>query len=61
MDLKIGDKVEMKKAHPCGATIWEVVRIGADIKIKCTGCGHEIMNPRVKVEKCIKKIINSEN
>ncbi|MCR5374621.1 MAG: DUF951 domain-containing protein [Lachnospiraceae bacterium] len=61
MDIKVGDKLEMKKAHPCGATVWEVLRIGADIKIKCTGCGHEIMNPRTKVEKGIKKIINSGN
>jgi len=61
MDIKVGDKLEMKKAHPCGATVWEVLRIGADIKIKCTGCGHEVMNPRTKVEKGIKKIINSEN
>ncbi len=60
MELKVGDKVEMKKAHPCGSNIWEVTRIGADIKIKCLGCGHEIMNPRGKVEKGIKKIINSE-
>ena len=61
MDIKVGDKLEMKKAHPCGSTVWEVLRIGADIKIKCTGCGHEVMNPRTKVEKGIKKIINSEN
>ncbi|MCR5344792.1 MAG: DUF951 domain-containing protein [Lachnospiraceae bacterium] len=60
MELKVGDKVEMKKAHPCGSNIWEVARIGADIKIKCLGCGHEVMKPRVKVEKGIKKIINSE-
>ena len=61
MDLQVGDKVEMKKAHPCGSFVWEVTRIGADIKIKCTGCGHEVMNPRVKVEKGIKKIIKCEN
>ena len=60
MELKVGDKVEMKKAHPCGSYIWEVTRTGADIKIKCLGCGHEVMKPRVKVEKGIKKIIKSE-
>ena len=60
MDLKVGDIVQMKKPHPCGGNQWEVLRIGADFKIKCTTCGHILMLPRVKFEKGIKKIISSQ-
>ncbi|MEE0928755.1 MAG: DUF951 domain-containing protein [Acutalibacteraceae bacterium] len=59
MDVKVGDILLMKKKHPCGADTFTVLRIGMDFKIRCTGCGHEIMSPRVKVEKNIKKIISS--
>ena len=40
MDLHLHDKVELKKAHPCGSTQWEILRVGMDIKLKCLGCGH---------------------
>lgn len=53
----IGDIVEMKKAHPCGSNEWEIIRLGADIKIKCRACGRIVMLPRSKFEKSIKKII----
>ncbi|WMJ80087.1 DUF951 domain-containing protein [Clostridium sp. MB40-C1] len=53
----IGDIVEMKKDHPCGSKEWEVIRLGADIKIKCLGCNRIVMIPRNKFEKGIKKII----
>lgn len=56
MDVRVGDVLLMKKQHPCGSSRWEVLRIGADFKLRCLGCGHEIMNPRSKVEKNIKKI-----
>ena len=58
MDVKVGDTLLMKKKHPCGADSFTVLRIGMDFKIRCTGCGHEIMSPRVKIEKNIKKIIS---
>ena len=54
MDLHLHDKVELKKAHPCGSTQWEILRVGMDIKLKCLGCGHELMLPRSKAEKSIK-------
>ncbi len=57
MDVKVGDTLLMKKKHPCGADKFSVLRIGMDFKIRCLGCGHEIMAPRVKIEKNIKKII----
>ena len=61
MDVKVGDTLKMKKKHPCGADTFRVLRIGMDFKIKCTGCGHEIMSPRVKVEKNIKMILENDN
>lgn len=59
----LGDIVEMKKQHPCGTYNFEVIRVGADIKIKCTGCGRIIMIPRTKFIKGAKKVIkiNLEN
>ena len=57
MELHLHDKVELKKQHPCGSNTWEVLRVGMDIKLRCTGCGHELMLPRSKVERSIKKIL----
>ena len=61
MNLSVGVQIEMKKNHPCDkkAVLFTVLRVGADIKIKCANCGREIMLPRLKVEKMVKKIINS--
>ena len=56
MDIKVGDILTMKKPHPCGSVRWQVTRIGADFKMKCLGCGREIMTPRSKAERGIKKI-----
>ena len=58
MDIHIGDKLKMKKAHPCGAFEWEVLRVGIDFRLKCTGCGHMIMIPRKQAEKNVKQIIS---
>ena len=55
----VGTILTMKKAHPCGENKWEVVRVGADIKIKCLNCGHVVMLPRVEFNKKIKKIISN--
>jgi hypothetical protein len=57
MDLKLNDQVELKKPHPCGSKIWTIARVGMDIKLRCTGCGHELMLPRSRAEKAIKRII----
>lgn len=56
MDIHVGDILKMKKKHPCGSSEWEVLRIGADFRLKCTGCGHQIMIPRVKAEKNVRGI-----
>jgi len=56
MDVNVGDKLIMKKPHPCGCREFTVLRIGADFKIRCLGCGRDIMAPRIKIEKNIKEI-----
>ena len=56
MNIQVGDKLKMKKPHPCGSTEWEVLRIGADFKLRCLGCGHEIMTARSKAEKGIRRV-----
>lgn len=56
-DYKLDSIVMMKKQHPCGSNEWKIIRIGADIKIKCINCGRSIMIPRVEFNKKIKKII----
>lgn len=56
--FKIGDIVRMKKKHPCGSYHWEVTRMGADVKIKCTGCGRLVMIPRMEFEKRMLRIEN---
>jgi hypothetical protein len=56
LDVRVGDRVEMKKPHPCGGRVFTVLRVGMDFKLKCLGCGREVMVPRVKAEKNIKKV-----
>ena len=56
-EYKVGSIVMMKKQHPCGTNEWEIVRVGADIKIKCQNCGRAIMIPRIEFNKKLKKII----
>lgn len=53
-----GNIVEMKKGHPCGANEWEIVRLGVDIKVRCTKCNRIIMMPRTEFNKKLKKILN---
>ncbi|TDT50474.1 DUF951 domain-containing protein [Fonticella tunisiensis] len=57
--FNLGDIVQTRKQHPCGSNEWEVIRLGADIKIKCLGCGRIVMMPRSQFEKAVKKIIKS--
>ena len=56
MEIAVGDIVTMKKKHPCGSFQWEVLRVGADFRLKCEGCGHQVMIARRQVEKNIKNI-----
>lgn len=60
MDIRTGDILELKKTHPCGSREWTVLRVGMDFKLRCLGCGHEVMIPRAKAEKSIKKVKREE-
>ena len=51
MNYEVGDIVKLKKQHPCGSSEWEILRVGADFRLKCMGCGHQIMIARRLVEK----------
>lgn len=55
ISYETGDIVEMKKKHPCGSNEWEILKAGADIKMKCMGCGHEVIIKRSLVQKNTKK------
>lgn len=61
MEYKIGDKIEMKKVHPCGSKEWEITRIGVDFKFKCLGCEHVITVERPKALKMIKRKIQTND
>ena len=60
MDIRINDILQMKKKHPCGSADFTVLRVGMDFKLCCNGCGHEVMLPRSKAEKNIKKVLRTE-
>ncbi len=51
MDFTVGQIIKMKKKHPCGENRWEILRVGMDFRLRCTGCQHQIMIPRKIVEK----------
>lgn len=57
----VGDTLVMKKAHPCGASKMKVLHAGSDIKLRCEGCSHDMIVPRIKLEKNIKQVINGTN
>ena len=60
MLLSLGDVVQMRKAHPCGSDKWVIIRTGADIKIRCEGCGRVVMLNRAEFEKRVKKILSAQ-
>lgn len=60
MDVRVGDKLIMKKQHPCGGVQFSVLRIGMDFRLRCDTCGHEMMIPRLKAERNIRRIERQE-
>lgn len=60
MDVRLGDVLVMKKAHPCGSKEWKVLRTGMDFRLKCLGCDHEVLIVRGKAEKNIREIRRGE-
>ena len=61
MDIQPGDVIRMKKPHPCGSVTWEVLRNGQDFRLKCSGCGRQVMMKRTAAEKGIREIIRPGN
>ena len=61
MDIRLGDILVMKKPHPCGEKKWLVLRTGMDFRLRCTGCGHELMLPRSKAEKNIREVLRDSD
>lgn len=61
MEFQTGDIIKLKKPHPCGSKEWEVLRVGMDFRLKCMGCGHQIMLPRKQVEKSVRGIQKKED
>ena len=60
MDLQLGDIIKMKKAHPCGSQEWKVLRVGADFRLQCMGCGHQVLMARRLVEKNVRGVRREE-
>ncbi len=56
MNLFVGDILRMKKPHPCGSARWLLLRVGADLRLRCLGCGHELMLPRAKAERGVRAV-----
>ncbi len=61
MDLQVGDVIKLKKEHPCGSFDWELLRVGMDFRMRCMGCGRQVMLPRKQVEHSIRKITRTES
>lgn len=59
MDVRLEDILVMKKGHPCGSKEWQVLRTGMDFRLRCLGCGHEVLLPRSKAEKNIRQILRN--
>ena len=60
MDIRVNDILKMKKPHPCGSAEWLVLRTGADFRLRCLGCGREVLGPRSKFEKNVKAVLRTE-
>lgn len=60
MDIRLNDILTMKKPHPCGSKQWQVLRVGADFRLRCLGCGHEVMLPRSKAEHNLRAVQRAE-
>lgn len=56
MDVRLGDRLTLKKQHPCGGTDWDVLRVGADFRLRCVTCGRELMAPRSRIERSIRRL-----
>ncbi|MCD7858659.1 MAG: DUF951 domain-containing protein [Firmicutes bacterium] len=60
MDIFVSDILEMKKPHPCGEKRWLVLHVGQELRLRCMGCGHEVVNSRQKVERSIRRVLHTK-
>ncbi|TLG77162.1 DUF951 domain-containing protein [Culicoidibacter larvae] len=58
MEYKVGDRVIMKKKHPCGENLWEILRVGMDVRLKCCNCGRSLLIKRKDFDKNLKQVIS---
>ena len=61
LKLIVGDRIQMKKRHPCSSDIFKIMRVGSDVRIVCDGCGRDLTLPRESIEKMIKKVIPADS
>lgn len=61
MEINVGDVLRLKKPHPCGSYLWEVLRVGADFRLKCQVCGRVVMLPRNDAVRRTKEVLKKEN
>ena len=61
MDLQVGEKIKLKKTHPCGGSQWEILRTGMDFRLRCCKCGRQIMVPRKMVEKNFRGFVTEQS
>lgn len=59
--ISVGDVLELKKPHPCGGKLFDVLRVGSDVRIVCKSCGRDMTLDRVKLEKAIKSLVSSSS
>lgn len=59
-EIRVGDLLEMRKPHPCGCKVWEVLRVGMDFRLRCTGCRRELMLPRARALKAARRVIRGD-
>ena len=60
LKISVGDTLELKKQHPCGGKLFQVLRVGSDVRIVCCGCGRDMTLDRIKLEKAVKRIVDAE-
>jgi hypothetical protein len=58
--LRPGDRIRLRKTHPCGSDLWEVMRLGADVRLKCVGCGRMLSLPRAQLHTALRAIVSGE-
>ena len=59
INFSVGDRIQMKKKHPCSSDVFTILRVGSDVRVICTGCGRDLTFPRESIEKMVKRVVSS--